>query len=72
MTGEIIVEKKFHKPKFNEIMTDPEYSSYVDDLLDRVMIKKMCNDDLEIDPESYEEIRSIAIDMSDDLIEPEA
>ena len=71
-TGEIIVEKKFHKPKFNEIMTDPEYSSYVDDLLDRVMIKKMCNDDLEIDPESYEEIRSIAIDMSDDLIEPEA
>jgi protein RecA len=61
-TGEILVEKKFHKPKFNEIMNDPEYKNYVDGLLERAMIKKMNNSELDIDAESYEEIRSIALE----------
>ena len=61
-TGEILVEKKFHKPKFNEIMNNPEYKSYVDGLLERAMIKKMNNTEFDIDAESYEEIRSIALE----------
>lgn len=61
-TGEILVEKKFHKPKFNEIMNNPDYKGYVDSLLERAMIKKMNNSEFDIDAESYEEIRSIALE----------
>ena len=70
-TGEVLIEKKFHKPKFNEIMTDPEYSSYIDDLLDHVMVKKMNNENPDIDVDSYEEIRSLADDAESILIDPE-
>jgi len=67
LTGEVLIEKKFHKPKFGEIMTDPEYSGYVDSLLERVMVKKYSNEDLDIDVESYEEVRSISLDMEDEI-----
>jgi len=71
-TGEAIVEKKFHKPKFNEIMSSPEYASYIDDLLEKAMVKIMHSNDFEIDSESYEEIRSLAVELDDELIDPEA
>ena len=71
-TGEILVEKKFHKPKFNEIMSDPEYSGYVDALLNKAMVKDLRPDDFDVDAESYEEIRTIALDLEDDFIDPEA
>jgi hypothetical protein len=61
-TGEVIVEKKFHKPKFNEIMTNPEYSGYIDDLLEAAMVKKF-NQDPDIDIESYEEVRAVALEI---------
>ena len=61
-SGEVMIEKKFHKPSFDEVMTDPEYAPYIDNLLEAVMIKKLSGHDYEIDPESYEEIRSIALD----------
>jgi protein RecA len=61
-TGEILAEKKFHKPKFDEVMNDPAYTGYIDDLLETVMVKKLHNEDLDIDPESYEEMRSIALE----------
>lgn len=61
-TGEIIVEKKFHKPKFDEVMKDSMYTAYIDDLLETVMIKKMNSNNLDIDAESYEEIRSIVME----------
>lgn len=62
VTGEVLVEKKFHKPSFNEVMNNPEYSGYIDSLLEVVMVKKMSSEDYDIDAESYEEIRSIALD----------
>ena len=71
-TGEILIEKKFHKPKFNEIMADPEYSDYIDALLNKAMVKDLRPDDFDVDAESYEEIRTIALDLEDDLIDPEA
>jgi recombination protein RecA len=61
-TGEVAIEKKFHKPKFDEIMKDPEYSKYIDNLLEVVMVKKF-NEDPDIDIESYEEVRSIALEI---------
>ena len=71
-TGEALVEKKFHKPKFNEIMSNPEYASYIDDLLEKAMVKIMHSNDFKIDSESYEEIRSLAAELDDELIDPEA
>ena len=62
-TGEVLVEKKFHKPKFNEIMSDPQYITYVDDLLEKAMVKKFSSDDLDIDTDSYVEIEAIANEM---------
>ena len=60
-TGEIILEKKFHKPKFNEIMNDEIYSGYVDDLLEAVMVKKLSRiEDLDIDTDSYIEVEAIS------------
>jgi recombination protein RecA len=59
-TGEVLIEKKFHKPKFGEIMTNPEYSSYINDLLEITMVKKLRDDDFDIDPESYIEMESLS------------
>lgn len=70
-TGEILVEKKFHKPKFNEIMKDPEYCGYIDGLLEKAMVKKMTSEDLDIDTESYEEVRSLSMEIGDEIISPE-
>ena len=61
-TGEVEIEKKFHKPKFDEIMKNSEYSKYIDNLLEVVMVKKF-NEDPDIDIESYEEVRSIALEI---------
>jgi recombination protein RecA len=36
-TGEVEIEKKFTKNGFGEIMSDPAYSAYVDELLDAAM-----------------------------------
>lgn len=70
-TGEILVEKKFHKPKFNEIMKDPEYCGYIDGLLEKAMVKKMTSEDLDIDTESYEEVRSLSMEIGDEIVSPE-
>jgi recombination protein RecA len=61
-TGEVMIEKKFHKPKFDEILKNPEYSKYIDDLLEVAMVKKF-SEDPDIDIESYEEVRSIALEI---------
>ena len=72
-TGEVYVEKKFYKSEFNEIMSNPEYSDYCDFLLERAMIKVMRSDEhMSIDPESYEEVRSIAMDLESEILDPEA
>ena len=66
-TGEVILEKKFHKSGFNEIMEDGEYSSYIDCLLERAMIKKFNQEAPDIDVESYEEIRSLSDHHLDEI-----
>jgi len=72
-TGDAVIEKKFYKPDFHEILADPQYSSYLEDLLDRAMIRKMTTPDgLVIDPESYEEVRALSLDLESDFVDPEA
>jgi len=72
-TDDLVFEKKFFKTGFNEILRDPEYSPYLDSLLDRAMIKKIKNStDMIVDPESYEEVRAISLELEDSLADPEA
>jgi len=68
-TGEILIEKKFHKPKFDEIMSNKEYSAHIDNLLERALVKSYRADDMDIDPESYEEMRALADDLGEALLE---
>ena len=35
----MIIEKKFHKAEFNELLKDPEYKPYLDSLIENVMVR---------------------------------
>ena len=71
-SGEVIAEKKFYKAEFNEVLNDPEYSPYCDKLLEAAMIKVMASEEfVNIDHESYEEVRSIAMDLESNIVSPE-
>ncbi len=69
-TGEVLAEKKFYKADFGEVWDDPEFSTYIDDLLEATMVRKMSDvESVDIDPESYEEVRAIALDSEQDFME---
>jgi hypothetical protein len=69
-TGEVLAEKKFYKADFAEVWDDPKYHDYIEDLLEFSMIRKMANpESIDIDPESYEEVRSISMDIEQDFME---
>lgn len=71
-TGEVKVEKKFYKTDFDTILENPEYSPYLDALLERAMVRKMSNkEEMSIDAESYEEVRSISLEMEEEMINPD-
>jgi hypothetical protein len=71
-TGEVIAEKKFYKSNFNEIINSSEWSDAVDILTEAAMIKKLGTPEgVEIDHESFEEIKSLSseLGMDDDVDE---
>tara|TARA_Y100001973_G_scaffold106329_1_gene183525 strand:+ start:822 stop:1982 length:1161 start_codon:yes stop_codon:yes gene_type:complete len=69
-TGEIIIEKKFRKNNFDEIMNDRQYQHYIDGLIEVSLIKKMSNEEsIDIDVESYEEMKSLAEEFDLDASE---
>ena len=61
-TGEVMVEKKFYKSQFDEVMSDPEYSEYIDALLERAMVRKLSQDP-EIDTDSLSEVEAAVMEM---------
>ena len=68
-TGEVLVEKKFYKADFKEVMDDPEYKPYVDSLLESCMVRKMSSEEhANLDTESYEEVRAAAMDLDLDSL----
>ena len=69
-TGEVKHEKKFHKADFYQIMDDKVLGKYVDAMLEKVFVRSSTTD-LDIDIESYEEVRAVSLDFKDDLISPE-
>jgi recombination protein RecA len=63
-SGEVLIEKKFRKTAFNEIMNDPDYKPYVDQLVEKAMVKVMSsNENVEIDPESLVELQALQDEM---------
>jgi recombination protein RecA len=68
-----LFEKKFYKGDFEEVMNDPEYGPYIDQLLHKAMIRESVTaQNIEIDVESYEEVRSVAMELDEELLDPEA
>ena len=63
--GEQFIEKKFHKSDFDQIIKHPEYSQYVDMLVEKVMIRRNSTE-IDVDAESYEEVKAIYDDMLDE------
>jgi recombination protein RecA len=63
--GEVIVDKKFYKADFDEIVRHPEYGQYVEMLLEKAMTRKNLTDDPDINPESYVEIEEVARQVMD-------
>jgi hypothetical protein len=69
-TGEVLLEKKFYKHSFDEVWETPEYKPYIDELLKACMIRKMESpEEMNIDTESYEEVRAVSMDMNLDGID---
>ena len=67
-TGEVILEKKFRKTEFNELLNDRQYSIYLDGLIEKAMVKLLNSDEgIDINPESYEEIKALADELDVDL-----
>lgn len=64
-SGEVIIDKKFYKADFHEIINHPEYGQYVDMLLEKAMIRKNELDDPDIDAESYVEMSEVANQVFD-------
>ena len=63
--GELIVDKKFYKADFDQIMSDDVHGPWVDKLLEKAMIRKNQTDDPDIDPESYSEVEEVAKQVMD-------
>lgn len=63
-SGEVKIEKKFYKGAFDEVMSDPEFSSYTDDLIEKAMVKILNSDsEIDFDSESYVEVSALADDL---------
>ncbi len=67
-TGEVLVEKKFYKADFCDIVNDPEYGPYIEAMLEDALVRKS---EQSVDLESYEEVRAAALEIEDELISPE-
>lgn len=62
--NEKIIEKKFHKPSFCEIMNDVKYKPWVDGLIEKALTRTAIkSEDVSIDPESYEEVKALVDHM---------
>jgi hypothetical protein len=69
--GNVVIEKKFNKSKFDEMMEDPTYKSYIDALIETHMIRKMSSEaHAEVDDDSLVDVRAVA-DMLQNDVNPE-
>jgi RecA/RadA recombinase len=63
---EVIVDKKFYKSGFGDVMQDPETGPWVSAMLEKSLVKSSVTAaDVDIDPESYEDVRALADQLTD-------
>ena len=65
--GEQIVEKKFYKADFDQILADAEYKQYLDMLISKALIRKN-NEEVDIVAESYSEVEALSQEMLEDIL----
>ena len=70
-TGELLIEKKFYKADFDQVMSNPEHAPFIESLLEAALVRRL-SDKIDIDTESYEEVRAVSMELSDEIIDPEA
>jgi len=64
--GVNILTRKFYKNDFGDVMKDPEASPWIEGLLEKAMVKTQIQaDDIDIDSESYEEVKSLADQLTE-------
>jgi len=68
-TGDTIEEKKFYKPEFGEILDSPQWGQYAMTVFNNFYSGYMGKDleNMVINPDSYEEMKQIAMDLDHDL-----
>jgi recombination protein RecA len=67
--SKVIIEKKFYKSDFNEMLVSPVYGPYLQDLIEAVMVRKMGEPQVsDIDEDSYEEVRAALMDIAEDSL----
>jgi recombination protein RecA len=68
-TLEVLEEKKFYKPEFDQIMNSPQWAPYVDTVFNHYHAGYMGKDldNMNINPDSYEEMRQLSVDLEMDL-----
>lgn len=54
-SGTVLVEKKFHKSDFGDMLKDPQYKDYLEDLIDAVMVRTRDDADLVADSDEENE-----------------
>lgn len=64
-TGEVKFEKKFTKNGMEDLLNDPECANHIEVMLEEILVKRF-KDNQEVDTNSYEEVRSIAMDLAED------
>ena len=63
-----VVQKKFRKTEFDEIMNNSEYKWYIEGLIEKAMVKLLSSEEgVDIDVESYEEMKALADQLDVDL-----
>jgi len=68
-SGEVKTSKKFYKPDFGEILDSPEFKPYLDDLIEQALVRKMMTlDGVNVDTESYEEIKAISAELEEEIM----
>lgn len=72
-TKDTIVEKKFYKNEFGQVWASPDYKEYVDAVFNSAYADIMGDTNAaNLDTESYEEVRQVALDIEDeDFVNPE-
>jgi recombination protein RecA len=61
-----VIEKKFYKNDFKDIMIHPEYKPWIEGLLEKTMVRLSAKkEEIDIDPDSYEDVRSLADHLSE-------